>query len=126
MFNHDADLAEENHDWEEVTADERLTRLNGFLLNKKRCQCEDCLWEYRLCTRRLWYGRPSSLDFSASPRVRRGNPAARESIPALQLGLLDEDGPPADENSVAGIAAWALDQIRGGPGSDAAPSSFIY
>jgi hypothetical protein len=46
MLTHDAHLAEENHDWEDLSADEKLTRLNGFLLKKKGCQCEECLWEY--------------------------------------------------------------------------------
>jgi hypothetical protein len=43
---HDQRLADENADWEELTADGKLARLNGFVLERKSCQCEECLWEY--------------------------------------------------------------------------------
>jgi hypothetical protein len=56
----------------------------------------------------------------AAEALGRLGPGSHESISALHISLLDEDGPPTDENSVAGIAAWALDQIRGGPGSKVA------
>jgi hypothetical protein len=34
MLTHDALLAEENHDWEELMADDKLARLSGFILEK--------------------------------------------------------------------------------------------
>src|ERR1043166_4971160 len=104
MLTHDAHLAEENHDWEELTADDQLARLRGFIFERKNCQCEECLWEYAsvlgdfgvaaipLLISALRH-ECVGIRMHAAEGLGRLGPAARESISALQLSLLDEDGP---------------------------------
>jgi hypothetical protein len=47
MEAHDQRLAAENTNWESLTANETLARLEGFLLRGKGCQCEEWLLEVR-------------------------------------------------------------------------------
>ena len=130
MLTHDAHLAEENHDWEELTADEKLARLSGFVLERNGCQCEECLWEYAsvfgdfgvaaipLLISALHH-ECVGIRMHAAEALGRLGPVAHEAIPALRIALKDEDGPVSNENSVAGIAAWALKQIRAQGSPDA-------
>ncbi len=123
MVGHDERLAAENGDWESLTADEKLARLEGFLIGGKGCQCEECLWEYGSVLGQFGVAAIPLLisalhhecvgvRMEAAETLGRLGPVAHEAIPALRIALMDEDGPRSNENSVAGLAAWALQQIR--------------
>jgi HEAT repeat protein len=125
MVTHDERQAEENSNWELLSADEKLVRLRGFVLEGNGCQCEECLWEYGSVFGGFGVGAIPLLvsalrheclgiRMMAAEALGKLGPAARDAIPALRISLNDEDGPPANENSVAGIAASALKRIRPG------------
>jgi hypothetical protein len=102
----------------------KLSRLDAFLLRGRGCQCEECLWEYASVLGD--FGEAAipllisalrhecvGIRMHAAEALGRLGPVAHKAILALRIALKDdEDGPPSNENSVAGIAAWALQEIR--------------